>query len=138
MTLNHTPLFKRHVKLGAKMADFAGWEMPINYPDGIIKESNFVRDDAGMFDVSHMGQLSIEGDEDLANKLEKIIPIDLSKIKLNQSKYSFLTNEEGGIYDDLIVTKVEKGFNIILNAACKNNDFKIISGALKNLSLIHI
>ena len=68
----------------------------------------------------------------LKNELEKIIPIDLKKIKLNQSKYSFLTNEKGGIYDDLIVTKVEKGFNIILNAACKNNDFKIISGSLKN------
>ena len=85
-----------------------------------------------MFDVSHMGQLAIEGDEDLEIELEKIIPIDLKKIKLNQSKYSFLTNEVGGIHDDLIVTKVQKGFNIILNAACKDNDYNIISSSLKN------
>ena len=98
-----------------------------------------------MFDVSHMGQLSIEGGENLATELEKIIPTDLKKINLNQSKYSFLTNNGGGIHDDLIITKVEKGFNIILNAACKNNDLKIISSSLKskfkiilhqNLSLI--
>ena len=65
-------------------------------------------------------------------QIPELYPIDLKNIKLNQSKYSFLTNEEGGIYDDLIVTKVQKGFNIILNAACKANDFKIISKLLKN------
>ena len=79
-----------------------------------------------------MGQLSIDGNDDLAIELEKIIPSDLKNIKLNQSKYYFLTNEKGGIYDDLIVTKVEKGFSIILNAACKNNDFTIIKKALKD------
>ena len=119
-----TPLFDAHVAAGGKMIDFAGWMMPVNYGSQ-IEEHTAVRTDAGMFDVSHMGQLLIEGNESLATELEKIIPIDLKKIKLNQSKYSFLTNEEGGIHDDLIVTKVEKGFNIILNAACKDNDFKI-------------
>ena len=98
-----------------------------------------------MFDVSHMGQLFIEKNVDLEKELEKIIPTDLKNIQLNQSKYSFLINEEGGIHDDLIVTKVEKGFNIILNAACKENDYKIIKDALgdkfkiilnKDLSLI--
>jgi len=79
-----------------------------------------------------MGQLFIEGSIELITALEKIIPSDLKNIKLNQSKYSFLTNEIGGIYDDLIVTKVEKGFNIILNAACKENDYKIIKDALDN------
>jgi aminomethyltransferase len=79
-----------------------------------------------------MGQLSIEGNHNLELALENIIPIDLKNIKLHQSKYSFLTNEKGGIYDDLIVTKVAKGFNIILNAACKYNDFTIIKKALGN------
>ena len=132
MEKQKTALYDYHKSLGAKFVPFAGYEMPVQYSSGIVDEHKLTRSSAGMFDVSHMGQLSIEGDEDLANELEKIIPIDLKKIKLNQSKYSFLTNEEGGIHDDLIVTKVEKGFNIILNAACKNNDFKIISDSLKN------
>ena len=132
METQKTALYDYHKSLGAKFVPFAGYEMPVQYSSGIVDEHKLTRSSAGMFDVSHMGQLSIEGTEELAIELEKIIPIDLRKIKLNQSKYSFLTNEEGGIHDDLIVTKVEKGFNIILNAACKNNDFKIISGSLKN------
>jgi len=145
MQIQKTALYEYHKSLGAKFVPFAGYEMPVQYTSGIIDEHKLTRSSAGMFDVSHMGQLSIEGEEELAIELEKIIPIDLKKIKLNQSKYSFLTNSKGGIYDDLIVTKVEKGFNIILNAACKNSDFKIISSFLKkkfkiilhnNLSLI--
>ena len=145
MKTEKTALYNYHKSLGAKFVPFAGYEMPVQYSSGIIDEHKLTRSSAGMFDVSHMGQLSIVGNESVAKELEKIIPIDLEKIKLNQSKYSFLTNEKGGIYDDLIVTKVEKGFNIILNAACKNNDFKIISSSLnnkfkitlhKNLSLI--
>ena len=132
METKKTVLYDYHKSLGAKFVPFAGYEMPVQYVSGIVNEHKLTRTNAGMFDVSHMGQLSIEGNESLAIELEKIIPTDLKKIKLNQSKYSFLTNEEGGIYDDLIVTKVEKGFNIILNAACKKNDFKIISGFLKN------
>ena len=145
MDMQRTSLYNYHKELGAKFVPFAGYEMPVQYASGIVEEHKLTRSNAGLFDVSHMGQLSIEGNEELAKELEKIIPIDLKKIKLNQSKYSFLTNDVGGIYDDLIVTKVEKGFNIILNAACKNNDFKIISNSLKskfkiilhkNLSLI--
>jgi len=132
MEMQKTALYNYHKSLGAKFVPFAGYEMPVQYSSGIVEEHKLTRSSAGMFDVSHMGQLSIEGNEELAIELEKIIPIDLKKIKVNQSKYSFLTNEEGGIYDDLIVTKVEKGFNIILNAACKNRDFKIISSSLNN------
>jgi len=145
MQIQKTALYEYHKSLGAKFVPFAGYEMPVQYTSGIVDEHKLTRSSAGMFDVSHMGQLSIEGNKELAIELEKIIPIDLEKIKLNQSKYSFLTNAKGGIYDDLIITKVEKGFNIILNAACKNSDFKIISHSLKkkfkiilhnNLSLI--
>ena len=132
MHTQKTALYDYHKNLGAKFVPFAGYEMPVQYSSGIIEEHKLTRSNAGLFDVSHMGQLSIEGSEDLTIELEKIIPTDLKKIKLNQSKYSFLTNENGGIYDDLIVTKVEKGFNIILNAACKKNDFKIIKNSLGN------
>jgi len=145
METQKTALYNYHKSLGAKFVPFAGYEMPVQYSSGIVEEHKITRNKAGLFDVSHMGQLLIEGSEDLALELEKIIPTDLKKIQLNQSKYSFLMNEQGGIYDDLIITKVEKGFNIILNAACKNNDFKIIKSSLgnkfkltlyKNLSLV--
>ena len=132
MEKQRTALYKYHKSLGAKFVPFAGYEMPVQYSNSIIEEHRLTRSKAGMFDVSHMGQLSIEGKDNLVTALEKIIPTDLKNIKLNQSKYSFLTNENGGIYDDLIVTKVEKGFNVILNAACKNNDFTIIKKALEN------
>ena len=125
MNTQKTALYDYHKSLGAKFVPFAGYEMPVQYSSGIVEEHKITRSNAGLFDVSHMGQLLIEGNEDLVTELEKIIPTDLKKIKLNQSKYSFLMNEQGGIYDDLIITKVEKGFIIILNAACKNNDFKI-------------
>ena len=145
METQKTALYDYHKSLGAKFVPFAGYEMPIQYSTGIVEEHRFTRSKAGLFDVSHMGQLFIEGNAGLASALEKIIPADLKNIKLNQSKYSFLTNENGGIYDDLIVTKVEKGFNVILNAACKKNDFVIIQKTLedkfklilyKNLSLV--
>ena len=106
MEIQKTALYEYHKSLGAKFVPFAGYEMPVQYSSGIVDEHKITRSNAGMFDVSHMGQLSIEGNEGLAIELEKIIPIDLKKIKLNQSKYSFLTNEAGGIHDDLIVTKV--------------------------------
>jgi len=145
MQTQKTVLYNFHKNLGAKFVPFAGYEMPVQYSSGVVEEHKITRNNAGLFDVSHMGQLLIEGSEELALELEKIIPTDLKKIQLNQSKYSFLMNEQGGIYDDLIITKVEKGFNIILNAACKNNDFKIIKSSLgnkfkltlyKNLSLV--
>ena len=126
-----TALNSLHKKYGAKLVSFAGYEMPIQYSGGIIEEHKNTRENAGIFDVSHMGQLFIKGNNLLAKDLEKIFPAELCNAKLNQSKYSFLMNEEAGIYDDLIITKIEEGFNIVLNAACKHSDFqtfiKIIS-----------
>ena len=127
-----TALNSLHKKYGAKLVSFAGYEMPIQYSDGIIEEHKNTRENAGIFDVSHMGQLFIKGDETLAKNLEKIFPAELSNAKLNQSKYSFLMNEEAGIHDDLIITKVEGGFNIVLNAACKHSDLKLLSKLLDN------
>ena len=127
-----TKLYNLHQKHGAKFVPFAGYEMPIQYPEGIVEEHKYTRSDAGLFDVSHMGQLFIKGGEELTADLEKIFPLDLKNISLNQSKYSFLMNEEAFIHDDLIMTKVEGGYNIILNAACKNEDYQIIAKLLNN------
>ena len=124
--MEKTALYNYHKDLGAKFVSFAGYEMPIQYKDGIVKEHISTRSYAGFFDVSHMGQFFLEGDVTLADALEKIIPADLKSLKLNHSKYSFLLNNEGGIIDDLIITKTSKGFCIILNAACKENDVKQI------------
>ncbi len=145
MEIKETSLINLHKSHGAKLVEFAGYSMPIQYQDGILNEHKFTRANCGVFDVSHMGQLFINGGDDLTKDLEKIFPIDLQSLKKNQSKYSFLMNDNGGIYDDLIITKINKGYLIILNAACKNNDFKIIKEKLngkyqlelrENLSLI--
>ena len=132
METKKTALYSLHKKNGAKLVSFAGYEMPIHYTDGIINEHKFTREKAGIFDVSHMGQLFIFGDQNLTKDLENIFPIDLKKLNINQSKYSFLMNDNAGIYDDLIITKITEGYLIILNAACKENDFKIIKEKLNN------
>ncbi len=125
-----TSLYNLHKKYGAKLMEFAGYEMPIQYKDGIIQEHKYTRSNCGIFDVSHMGQLFIYGKENLTKDLENIFPIDLKKLHVNQSKYSFLMNENAGIHDDLIITKISEGYLIILNAACKEQDFKIIKEKL--------
>ena len=147
MEIKKTSLYQLHYDSGAKFVEFAGYQMPIQYLDGIVDEHKFTRSNAGIFDVSHMGQLFIYGNDNLVEDLEKVFPLDLKNLEINHSKYSFLMNDEAGIYDDLILTKIENGFMIILNAACKDNDFKILSKLLndkykmeldKNRSLIAI
>ena len=110
MESKKTSLFNLHQKHGAKFVEFAGYQMPIQYKDGIIQEHKFTRTKSGIFDVSHMGQLFIFGKEDLTESLEKIFPLDLKKMNLNQSKYSFLMNDKAGIYDDLIITRIKDGY----------------------------
>ena len=128
--IKKTPLYNLHILHGAKMVEFAGYQMPIQYKSWIIQDNKFTRENAGIFDVSHMGQLFITGSDQLSNDLEKIFPVNLKNLKINQSKYSFLMNEQGGIYDDLIITKLKDGYLIILNAACKKQDFEIIKKKL--------
>ena len=137
MEMQKTALYDYHKILGAKFVSFAGYEMPIQYSDGIIKEHISTRTHSGFFDVSHMGQLYISG-ENLEEALEIIIPADLKSLKVNHSKYSFLLNDSGGIIDDLIITRREKNFCIILNAACKDNDIKQISKYLDSNHKFHL
>jgi len=91
MEVQKTALYNYHKNLGAKFVPFAGYEMPIQYKDGIVKEHISTRTHAGFFDVSHMGQFFLEGDETLIESLEKIIPADLKNLKVNHSKYSFFS-----------------------------------------------
>ena len=130
MDIKKTSLNKLHHDNQAKFVEFAGYEMPIQFSNGIIEEHKFTRAHSGIFDVSHMGQLFIYGDESLTEDLEKIFPLDLKNLKLYSSKYSFLMNEDAGIYDDLIITKIQEGYLIILNAACKEKDFEILTNLL--------
>jgi len=132
MDIKKTALNSLHKKHGAKFVSFAGYEMPIQYLGGIIEEHKITREKAGIFDVSHMGQLFIKGTELLVEDLEKIFPTDFKNTKVNQSKYSFLMNKEAGIHDDLIITKIQDGFSIVLNAACKNSDFELLKKLLGN------
>src|SRR3954469_18928551 len=103
-TLLRTPLYDRHLALGARMVPFAGWEMPVQY-DGVIPEHLAVRSDAGAFDVSHMGELEVEGPR-AEGLLQRTLSNDVGRIEPGQAQYTLLTNERGGIVDDLIVYRL--------------------------------
>src|SRR5437588_682118 len=108
-TLQQTPLHGRHVALGARMVPFAGWEMPVQY-EGVIPEHVAVREDCGAFDVSHMGEIDIEGPQAQA-LLDSLLSNDIAKIAPGQAEYTLLTNERGGIIDDLIVYQLDRRAN---------------------------
>jgi aminomethyltransferase len=115
-TLRRTPLHDRHVALGARMVPFAGWEMPVQY-EGVIPEHRAVRRDAGAFDVSHMGELEVEGPR-AAELLQSALSNDLGRIEPGQAQYTLLTNERGGIIDDLIVYRLDPfRYLLIVNAS---------------------
>ncbi|WP_373086702.1 glycine cleavage system aminomethyltransferase GcvT [Sneathiella sp.] len=127
--VKQTVLHDLHVELGAKMVPFAGYDMPVQYPAGILKEHLHTRTAAGLFDVSHMGQLVISGD-DRAAAIETLIPGDIQALDVGEMRYSFLTNTAGGILDDLIVTRREDDLFVVVNAACKDQDIKILTDGL--------
>jgi aminomethyltransferase len=129
-TLHHTSLYDEHISLGAKMVPFAGYGMPVQYPTGVLTEHNWTRQNAGLFDVSHMGQCSIvASDFDTAcAALEKIVPADLRSLAPGQQRYSQLLNEAGGILDDLMITRsawkgMEGAFYVVVNAGRKLGDY---------------
>jgi aminomethyltransferase len=122
MTLLHTPLDALHRELGAKMVPFAGYDMPVQYPTGIIKEHLQTRQAAGLFDVSHMGQVVIEGAGSAA-MLESLVPVDVQALGMNRQTYALFTNEKGGVLDDLIITRWgPERFFLVVNAGCKAQD----------------
>lgn len=120
-TLARTPLHALHAELGAKMVPFAGYEMPVSYPDGILKEHRHCRESAALFDVSHMGQLRLVG-ADAARALETLVPMDIADLGVGKQRYAFFTNSNGGILDDLMITRREDHLFLVVNAACKDAD----------------
>ncbi len=128
-TTKQTILHDLHVTLGAKMVPFAGYDMPVQYPAGIMQEHLHTREAAGLFDVSHMGQVVISG-ENPAKSIEKLIPGDIQSLEPGEMRYSFLTNDKGGILDDLIVTRRSDDLFVVVNAACKDQDIKLLTDGL--------
>jgi aminomethyltransferase len=120
-SLATTPLHALHIELGAKMVPFAGYDMPVSYPAGILAEHRHCRDSVALFDVSHMGQLRLIGD-DAAKALESLVPMDVIDLAVGKQRYAFFTNSSGGLLDDLMITRRENDLLLIVNAACKAAD----------------
>ncbi len=138
--LLRTPLHDLHVAAGAKMVPFAGYEMPVNYPLGVLGEHQHTRARAGLFDVSHMGQAILSSDNPVAPQIETLVPGDIAALDEGNTRYTQLLNDEGGIRDDLMVTRIpgdagrERLF-LVVNAACKHADFAHIEGSLGDARL---
>ena len=136
-TLHRTPLYDRHAALGARLVPFAGYEMPVQYPTGILTEHNWTREHAGLFDVSHMGQCFIVGPDfaTTARAMERLVPADISGLMPQQQRYSQLLAEGGGILDDLMITRAayagyEGWLYVVVNAARKEQDYAHIASQL--------
>jgi aminomethyltransferase len=151
--LKRTSLYGLHLSLGAKMVEFAGYEMPVQYPDGVLKEHLHTRARAGLFDVSHMGQAFLktarmgQGSEaahaDVSEAIEALLPGEIRKLKKGGMRYSVLLNAEGGIMDDLMVTRPPRDDQqgtlfLVVNAACKDADFAHIGNKLEGRALLDI
>jgi aminomethyltransferase len=124
--LRRTPLYALHVRLGARMVPFAGYEMPVQYPGGIIAEHLHTRAAASLFDVSHMGQVAVRPRsgriEDAARALEALVPGDVLGLAPGRQRYTLLTNDAGGVRDDIMVSHQHDHLAVVVNAACKDSD----------------
>lgn len=124
--LKKTPLHALHLSLGARMVPFAGYEMPVQYPAGVLKEHLQTRAGAGLFDVSHMGQVVVRAKsgryEDAALAFESLVPVDILGLAEGRQRYGFFTDENGGILDDLMITHLDDHLFVVVNAACKEAD----------------
>lgn len=121
--LQKTPLHALHLELGAKMVAFAGYDMPVSYPAGILAEHRQCRESAALFDVSHMGQLRLAGN-DAGRALESLVPVDVVELPPGKQRYGFFTNANGGILDDLMIARRERDLFVVVNAACKEADLE--------------
>ncbi|MBS1032461.1 glycine cleavage system aminomethyltransferase GcvT [Gluconobacter cerinus] len=139
-SLQRTPLHALNLELGAKMVPFAGYEMPLQYPAGLMAEHLHTRSKAGLFDVSHMGQIRIaarSGDvRDAALALESLIPADYAGLAKGRQRYGFLTNDAAGILDDLMVANMGDDLFVVVNASCKEQDAALIEAALSDRCVV--
>jgi aminomethyltransferase len=124
--LKKTPLHALHLSLGARMVPFAGYDMPVQYPAGVMKEHLHTRAEAGLFDVSHMGQVIVKAKsgsyEDAALALESLVPVDILGLAEGRQRYGFFTDDTGCILDDLMITHLDDHLFIVVNASCKEAD----------------
>lgn len=127
--LKNTPLRRLHEELDARMVPFAGFSMPVQYADGIIAEHNHTRSGASFFDVSHMGQIAIRGDQ-AAEAIEYLMPGDIKALKPGRVRYTQLTNDRGGIIDDLMVTNVGNYLFLVVNASRRDTDIARLRNGL--------
>jgi aminomethyltransferase len=125
-----TPLHALHLELGARMVDFAGWALPVQYPAGIMAEHRQCREAAALFDVSHMGQVLVHGDG-AAEAFEALVPGNVTGLGQDRLRYTVLTNEQGGVLDDLSVGRVANGLYVVVNAACREADLAHLRAALE-------
>jgi aminomethyltransferase len=129
-TLRKTPLYDAHVAAGGRMVAFAGYSMPVQYRDGVLKEHLWTRENAGLFDVSHMGQARLRGVSPLS-AFEEVTPGDFIGLSAGKQRYSLLLNKKGGIVDDLMGARPDgDGLFLVVNGACKDGDFKFIDNEL--------
>jgi len=122
-TLLQTPLHALHLELGAKMTPFAGYDLPVSYPSGVLAEHRHCRASAALFDVSHMGQVRLVGDE-AAAALESLVPVDVLGLEPGKQRYAFFTNPSGGLLDDLMITRRAGDLLLVVNGACKQADIQ--------------
>ena len=140
-SMRKTPLNGLHREFEAKLTEFAGYEMPVQYRLGILGEHQHTRKKAGLFDVSHMGQVILSGQsyEETALSLEKVLPMDVLGLEIKRQRYGFLTTDEGGILDDLMFSNRGDHIFVVLNAACKDSDIKYLRSLLEpNISIKEI
>jgi len=135
--LQHTSLYALHQELGAKLVPFAGYEMPVQYPLGIKKEHLHTRAQAGLFDVSHMGQVRLKGKR-AAAALERLVPVDVVDLPEMRQRYALFTNEQGGVMDDLMVTNAGDHLFLVVNAGCKEQDIQHLQLHLKDQCEIEV
>jgi len=134
-TLLTTPLHALHIELGAKMVPFGGYDMPVQYATGILAEHKHTRAAAGLFDVSHMGQVVLSGPgADAA--LETLVPVDIVDLAVGKQRYALFTNEQGGILDDLMVTRRANDLFLVVNAACKAQDIAHLQARIGHLCTV--
>jgi aminomethyltransferase len=124
-----TPLNALHIELGARLVPFAGYSMPVQYPAGLVAEHHHTRNAAGLFDVSHMGQLRLTG-PDAAAAFESLMPVDVIGLSVNKQRYGLLVNDEGGIIDDLMFVNRGEDIFVIVNGACKHGDLAHIQSRI--------
>ncbi len=127
--LLQTPLNALHIELGARMVPFAGYSMPVQYPAGLMAEHHHTRNAAGLFDVSHMGQLTLSG-PDAASAFESLMPVDVIGLGMHKQRYGLLLNDQGGIIDDLMFVNRSDNIFVIVNGACKHGDLAHIQARI--------